>query len=228
VKLKISIDPSTTNSELVHLGNFLTAIGMNRGAHVISASIDEAELDEPEPTYIPLNREEPVVHAEVPKRKRRTKAEIAAAAAEAHASQGEPLPEEGHFYWSHPESNAFGIVKTRDELNKVLASDPCCEEVTEEQYLKLAEAPTDPAPTPPAEPPATPPSETASTEPASASRSDRPVPTSADLNRKAAVVAKKHGPAMVKEKIISLGSTLISLLNDEGKIALDAWLDEQA
>jgi len=130
------------------------------------------------------------------------------------------LPEEGHFYWSHPESNAFGIVKTRDELNKVLASDPCCEEVTEEQYLKLAEAP--------AEPPATPPSETASTEPASASRSDRPVPTSADLNRKAAVVAKKHGPAMVKEKIISLGSTLISLLNDEGKIALDAWLDEQA
>jgi len=182
VKLKISIDPSTTNSELVHLGNFLTAIGMNRGAHVISAPIDEAELDEPEPTCIPLNRKEPVVHAEVPKRKRRTKAEIAAAA-EAHASQGEPLPEE---------------------------------------------APTDPAPTPPAEPPATPPSETASTEPASASRSDRPVPTSADLNRKAAVVAKKHGPAMVKEKIISLGSTLISLLNDEGKIALDAWLDEQA
>lgn len=182
MKLKISIDPSTTNSELVHLGNFLTAIGMNRGAHVISAPIDEAELDEPEPTYIPLNREEPVVHAEVPKRKRRTKAEIAAAA-EAHASQGEPLPEE---------------------------------------------APTDPAPTPPVEPPATPPSETASTEPASASPSDRPVPTSADLNRKAAVVAKKHGPAMVKEKIISLGSTLISLLNDEGKIALDAWLDEQA
>lgn len=182
MKLKISIDPSTTNSELVHLGNFLTAIGMNRGAHVISAPIDEAELDEPEPTYIPLNREESVVHAEVPKRKRRTKAEIAAAA-EAHASQGEPLPEE---------------------------------------------APTDPAPTPPVEPPATPPSETASTEPASASPSDRPVPTSADLNRKAAVVAKKHGPAMVKEKIISLGSTLISLLNDEGKIALDAWLDEQA
>ena len=182
MKLKISIDPSTTNSELVHLGNFLTALGMNRGAHVISAPIDEAELDEPEPTCIPLNREEPVVHAEVPKRKRRTKAEIAAAA-EAHASQGEPLPEE---------------------------------------------APTDHAPAPPAEPPATPPSETASTEPASASRSDRPVPTSADLNRKAAVVAKKHGPAMVKEKIISLGSTLISLLNDEGKIALDAWLDEQA
>lgn len=182
MKLKISIDPSTTNSELVHLGNFLTAIGMNRGAHVISAPIDEAELDEPEPTCTPLNREEPVAHVEVPKRKRRTKAEIAAAA-EAHASQGEPLPEE---------------------------------------------APTDPAPTPPAEPPATPPSETASTEPASASPSDRPVPTSADLNRKAAVVAKKHGPAMVKEKIISLGSTLISLLNDEGKIALDAWLDEQA
>lgn len=189
MKLKISIDPSTTNSELVHLGNFFTALGMNRGAHVISAPIDEAELDEPEPTCIPLNREEPVAHVEVtpagavPKRKRRTKAEIAAAA-EAHASQGEPLPE--------------------------------------------AAAPTDPTPTPPAEPPATPPSETASTEPASASRSDRPVPTSADLNRKAAVVAKKHGPAMVKEKIISLGSTLISLLNDEGKIALDAWLDEQA
>ncbi len=174
MKLKISIDPSTTNSELVHLGNFLTALGMNRGAHVISAPIDEAELDEPEPTCIPLNREEPVVHAEVPKRKRRTKAEIAAAAEEE------------------------------------------------------ASAPTDPAPTPPVEPPATPPSETASTEPASASPSDRPVPTSADLNRKAAIVAKKHGPAMVKEKIISLGSTLISLLNDEGKIALDAWLDEQA
>lgn len=184
MKLKISIDPSTTNSELVHLGNFLTALGMNRGAHVISAPIDEAELDEPEPTCIPLNREEPVVHAEVPKRKRRTKAEIAAEAEERARNQ--------------PDSEAE------------------------------AAAPTDPAPTPPAEPPATPPSETASTEPASASRSDRPVPTSADLNRKAAIVAKKHGPAMVKEKIISLGSTLISLLNDEGKIALDAWLDEQA
>lgn len=187
MKLKISIDPSTTNSELVHLGNFLAALGMNRGAHVISAPIDEAELDEPEPTCIPLNREEPVVHAEVTpagavlKRKRRTKAEIAA---EVHASQGEPLPE--------------------------------------------AAAPTDPAPTPPVEPPATPPSETASTEPASASPSDRPVPTTGALNQKAAIVAKKHGPAMVKEKIISLGSTLISLLNDEGKIALDAWLDEQA
>ncbi len=186
MKLKISIDPSTTNSELVHLGNFLTALGMNRGAHVISAPIDEAELDEPEPTCIPLNREEPVVHAEVPKRKRRTKAEIAAAAEAEERARNQPDSEEE------------------------------------------ASAPTDPAPTPPVEPPATPPSETASTEPASASPSDRPVPTSADLNRKAAIVAKKHGPAMVKEKIISLGSTLISLLNDEGKIALDAWLDEQA
>lgn len=193
MKLKISIDPSTTNSELVHLGNFLTAIGMNRGAHVISAPIDEAELDEPEPTYIPLNREEPVVHAEVPKRKRRTKAEIAAAAEAEERAQ-----------------HAYDHARNQPDSEAEAA------------------APTDPAPTPPVEPPATPPSETASTEPASASPSDRPVPTSADLNRKAAVVAKKHGPAMVKEKIISLGSTLISLLNDEGKIALDAWLDEQA
>ena len=92
MKLKISIDPSTTNSELVHLGNFLTALGMNRGAHVISAPIDEAELDEPEPTCIPLNREEPVVHAEVPKRKRRTKAEIAAAAEEEASAPTDPAP----------------------------------------------------------------------------------------------------------------------------------------
>ena len=194
MKLKISIDPSTTSSELVHLGNFLTALGMNCGAHVISAPIDEAELDEPEPICIPLNREEPVVHAEVPKRKRRTKAEIAAAAAEAE--------ERAQLAYDHARNQPDSEAE--------------------------AAAPTDPAPTPPVEPPATPPSETASTEPASASPSDRPVPTSADLNRKAAVVAKKHGPAMVKEKIISLGSTLISLLNDEGKIALDAWLDEQA
>lgn len=193
MKLKISIDPSTTNSELVHLGNFLTAIGMNRGAHVISAPIDEAELDEPEPTCTPLNREEPVAHVEVPKRKRRTKAEIAAAAEAEERAQ-----------------HAYDHARNQPDSEAEAA------------------APTDPAPTPPVEPPATPPSETASTEPASASPSDRPVPTSADLNRKAAVVAKKHGPAMVKEKIISLGSTLISLLNDEGKIALDAWLDEQA
>lgn len=199
MKLKISIDPSTTNSELVHLGNFLTALGMNRGAHVISAPIDEAELDEPEPTCIPLNREEPVAHVEVTpagavlKRKRRTKAEIAAAAEAEERAQ-----------------HAYDHARNQPDSEAEAA------------------APTDPAPTPPVEPPATPPSETASTEPASASPSDRPVPTTGALNQKAAIVAKKHGPAMVKEKIISLGSTLISLLNDEGKIALDAWLDEQA
>jgi hypothetical protein len=210
VKLKISIDPSTTNSELVHLGNFLAALGMNRGAHVISAPIDEAELDEPEPTCIPPNREEPVVHAEVPKRKRRTKAEIAAAAEAEERARNQPDSEAEERARNQPDSEAEERARNQPDSEAEAA------------------APTDPAPTPPVEPPATPPSETASTEPASASPSDRPVPTTGALNQKAAIVAKKHGPAMVKEKIISLGSTLISLLNDEGKIALDAWLDEQA
>ncbi len=88
MKLKLRVDGSTTVSELRLLGAFFTGLAEQY------APVDEAELVEPEPPSIPLNREEPVVHVPTPtttevvttqeggkvKRTRRTRAEIEAGA----------------------------------------------------------------------------------------------------------------------------------------------------
>lgn len=152
MKLKLKITRNTTNSELVHLGNFFTALGLNRGARVsadepLTAPVDPAELDEPETVVVPTND----AHSsgagfDKPKRSRRTKAQIEA---EAHASQGEPLPE--------PETPA----------------------PTEPEQAPATEtpAPTQPAPvtdTTPAQAPAEP-------EPATASHSEPPTPVSLNI-----------------------------------------------
>lgn len=55
--------------------------------------------------------------------------------------------EQGSFYWSHPESGSYGMVKTLAELNATLEADGCCQEVSAEQYLQLVAdeiAPTEP------------------------------------------------------------------------------------
>lgn len=48
-------------------------------------------------------------------------------------------PNDGPFYWSHPESEGFGMVATRAELEQMLASDSCCEEISADQHHALEE-----------------------------------------------------------------------------------------
>jgi len=95
MKLKLRVDGSTTASELRLLGVLFTGLA-EQYAPCFSTPVDEAELVEPEPPSIPLNREVPVdAHSsgpqfDKPKRTRRTKAEIAdAAAAEQLAKETE-------------------------------------------------------------------------------------------------------------------------------------------
>ena len=173
MQLKLIINEHTTDSELVHLGNFFSALGLNRGAHVISAPADEAELEVPEvpePSYIPLNREEPVVHVEVPKRRRRTKEEIAAAEAAAVAA-------------------AEAEAQARNEAALAAAEDAA----------KAEAGKGDPAPTPSVEPQGTPPAEEpASTQPATAAPSDTKTYTPAEVQKIAVATAGRFGPEKVK------------------------------
>lgn len=208
MKLKLKITRYTTESELVHLGNFFTALGMNRGAHVFAPPPDAAELHEPEFfVVVPPTGTTPqelrtgeigtidsginiLTGKPEPKRRRRTKAEIEA---EAHASQGAPLPEQE------------GPIEPGEPGNEQAAG-------------------TDqPAPTPTA--PET--TSGAAEAPATDSPSERPAPTPVSLNIKATAVAKRIGPEKIKAKINELGGKLISTLTPEALIEFDAWLDAQ-
>ena len=168
MQLKLIINEHTTDSELVHLGNFFSALGLNRGAHVISAPADEAELEVPEvpePSYIPLNREEPVVHVEVPKRRRRTKEEIAAAEAAAVAA-------------------AEAEAQARNEAALAAAEDAAKAEAGKGQ----------PAPTPTAQETGNGAAET----PATAAPSDTKTYTPAEVQKIAVATAGRFGPEKVK------------------------------
>lgn len=259
MKLSLRVTRHTTASELVHLGNFFTALGLNRGAHVFAPPTDPAELEDPEVVFAHPSQAHDLRTGEVgtidtginiltgkpePKRKRRTKAEIEAEIAAREAAAAGP------FYWSHPESDSFGIVQTREELNKTLASDMCCVEVTAEQYAALVEAAKpmtqpeevaaaeaaeaaltvpvgndDPAPTQPVQQPDTPPSETASTAPVSASPSSGKTFTAADVQQLATVIARTHGADLVKGKIAELGGARIADLKGEQLNALGDFLE---
>lgn len=226
MKLKLIVNESTTDSELIHLGNFFTALGMNRGAHVVSAPGDEAEYTVIIP---PTNTTEQELRdgKPEPKRRRRTKEEIAAAVATGAAAaapleaalaaaEAEAQDSAATLYWSHPESDSFGIVIGRAELDKVLASDPLTSEVTKEQYLALVEAKAkedlraiedaakaeagkdQPAPTQTAPETTTPAEEPASTQAATESPSDTKTYTPAEVQKIAVATAGRFGPEKVK------------------------------
>lgn len=84
MRLKLSVDQSTSPSELIILGAFFESLALAREGHVVSTGADvepkittptdPAELQEPETVVVP-----PAAGEEAPKRKRRTKAEIEAA-----------------------------------------------------------------------------------------------------------------------------------------------------
>lgn len=177
MKLKLKINESTTDSELVHLGMFFTALGMNRGAHVVSAPTDEAEYTVIVP---PTNTtEQELRDGELgtidtginiltgkpePKRRRRTKAEIEAAEAAAAAAEA--------------------------EAKKEIAA--------AEDAAKAEAGKGDPVSTHSVEPQDTPPSETASKEPATESPSDTKTYTPAEVQKIAVATAGRFGPEKVK------------------------------
>ena len=210
MKLKLKITRHTTNSELVHLGNFFTALALNKGAKVFAAPTDPAELDEGDVTYVPtppLAADVAIVNAtdvgnEPPKKRRRTKAEIEAEIAE------------------------------REAVNKPAATDPDPHQAIVEEAAEKATATTEgeagndqPAATQPATVTDGVEKEAAASTPATASPSEPPTPVS--LNIKATAVAKKIGPEKIKAKIVELGGKLISTLSPEALVEFDAWLDAQ-
>ena len=93
--LKLKVTRHTTAAELVHLGNFFSALGLNRGAHVIAEPTGEDVLAQatangphtPEAVIAAVEASEPP--ADKPKRTRRSKAEI-----EAEAAAKQPEPEQ--------------------------------------------------------------------------------------------------------------------------------------
>ena len=169
MQLKLVINESTTDSELIHLGNFFTALGMNRGAHVVSAPGDEAEYTVIVP---PTNTtEQELREGELgkieginiltgkpePKRRRRTKEEIAAA----------------------QDSNEAALAAIQDAA-------------------KAEAGKGDPAPTPPAPETTTPAEEPVSTQSATESPSDTKTYTPAEVQKIAVATAGRFGPEKVK------------------------------
>jgi hypothetical protein len=196
MKLKLKVDNTTSVEELALLGAFFTGLAGERSylPPVFVAPTDEAELP-PEPSCVTLNREEPVVHVEAPKRRRRTKAEIAAMDAVGEVVAVEPEPEVA----PEPEPEVAPEPEIEASLNAEAAG---------QAAYDLARNQPDP-------------------EPEVAAASTSKVPTPAELNTKAAAVAKKIGPEKIRDRIRELGGTLISTLAPAALIEFNEWLDQQ-
>ena len=177
MKLKLRVDGSTTASELRLLGVLFTGLA-EQYAPCFSTPVDEAELVEPESPSIPLNREVPVdAHSsgpqfDKPKRTRRTKAEIAdAAAAEQLAKETEKAADVAAL---------DGPVPTVETEPTPLADQPAAAQT----------APvTDTAPTAP---------EPAANTPATEPPSDTKTYTPAEVQKIAVATAGRFGPEKVK------------------------------
>ena len=178
MQIKLVVNESTTDSELIHLGNFFTALGMNRGAHVVSAPGDEAEYTviipptnttEQELRDGELGKTEGInilTGKPEPKRRRRTKGEIEAAEAAA----------------------AVAVVESefKKEINAI------------EDEAKAEAGKDHPAPTQTALETTTPAEEPASTQSATESPSDTKTYTPAEVQKIAVATAGRFGPEKVK------------------------------
>ena len=183
MKLTLKVTRDTTDSELIHLGNFFTALGLNRGAKVFAAPTDAAELDEPEGdvVHIPATPEqEAAIDAATgitPKRRRRTKAEIEADALAAENARVAAAEAEAQA------SNEAGL-KAIEEQEQGIAPG----EAGNEQPAATHTAPvTDGAE-----------KETAASTPATASPSDGKTYTHAEVQAMAVDTARRYGPEKVK------------------------------
>ena len=199
MKLKLKINESTTDSELVHLGMFFSALALNRGAHVVSAPADEAKYTVIIPPTINIeqglrdgelarvktfNIEQELRDGEVgkieginiltgkpeaPKRRRRTKAEIEAEVAAAPGTTVES---------TQPMTQPEEVAAAEAEMAAVGNDQP-------------APTPTAPETTTPAEQPD-------SLQPAVESPSDTKTYTPAEAQKIAVATAGRFGPEKVK------------------------------
>lgn len=200
MKLKLKINEHTTDSELVHLGNFFSALGLNRGAHVISAPADEAEytvIIPPTNTTEQELRDGELVKIEginiltgkpEPKRRRRTKEEIAAAEAAAVAAAKAEAQA----------SNEAALAAAESEFKKEINA------IEAEAKAKAEAGKDQPAPTPTAtatDTPAASSSEGAAQTPATESPSDTKTYTPAEVQKIAVATAGRFGPEKVKALI---------------------------
>jgi hypothetical protein len=198
MKLKFKLTRHTTASELAHLGQFITGLAFDRGAHLTPPADCE-----PLTGYAPVEDAADPTPAETahvagnepPKRRRRSKAEIEAAAAAEEKAQA-----------------------TYDQAR----NQPDPEPEVNQAPAPLADSP---APTPAAPQQDTPPSETASIAPASASPSEGGKDyTEAEVQDLAGKVARGVGPEVVKQKIAELGAARIAELTQEQRNALGEFL----
>lgn len=190
MKLKLTIDRHTTESELIHLAHLFNGLGLNRSAHVVSETPIVEAGDDPTPAetvvvQVPNDAHSSGAGFDAPKRKRRTKAEIEAAAkaeVEKIIDAGEHLPP------------------------------------TEPEQVPATEtpAPTQPATvtdTAPAQAPAEP-------EPASASPSEGgKTYTHAEVQALAVDTARRYGPEKVKALIATYPNAAKIAELDEGDLA---------
>jgi len=183
MKLKLKINRHTTESELVHLGMFFTALGLNRGARVTSgtagftAPTDPAELDEGEVVVVATPGEQQVVEApatagtEAPKRRRRSKEEIAAEALAAENARVAAAEAEAQA------SNEAGLAEAQAQVGN---ADPAPTQPATETTLGASQAP-------------------AETAAATVSPSEPVGPvTHADAQKQAIDIARRFGPDKVK------------------------------
>jgi hypothetical protein len=184
MKLKLRVDDSTTVSELRLLGALFTGLA-EEYAPVFTAPIDEAEatlaadLEVANRTINPVVVTEPVdAHPsgpqfDKPKRTRRTKAEIAAAAAEvAQTPDPSPLHSETHV----ATAEAAELARLVEENSKVADAEAVAQASNEAALAEIAVATT----------------------PASESPSDTKTYTAAEVQKIAVATAGRHGPEKVK------------------------------
>jgi len=185
MKLTLKVTRHTTDSELIHLGNFFTALGANRGARVVAnptftVPMDEAELQEPETPIAQADDGQAQTQAEVPagteppKRRRRTKEEVAAACAIAAGTNGashtEPV--------TQPEEVAAAIAAD-PELAAAVGNDQAAGTGTEAPVTSESAAVAATAP------------------PSEAAAPTGPI-THAEAQKQAIDVARRFGPEKVK------------------------------
>jgi hypothetical protein len=183
MKLKLRVDDSTTVSELRLLGALFTGLAKEY-APVFTAPIDEAEatlaadLEAANRTINQVVVTEPVdAHSsgpqfDKPKRTRRTKAEIAAAAEVAQTPDPSPLHSETHV----ATAEAAELARLVEENSKVADAEAVAQASNEAALAEIAVATT----------------------PATESPSDTKTYTAAEVQKIAVATAGRHGPEKVK------------------------------
>lgn len=194
MKLKLSVDQSTSPSELISLSAFFASLALAREGHVVSVPAEECSGDDPTPAETVVVQVPPAAAGEdAPKRRRRTKAEIEAqAAAEAEVEQAAPAApvEAGNVETPAPTPDVQPQVTPPSET-----------------------ASTAPASASPSEP-----------EAFEVAAAGGKTYAAADVQQLATVVARTHGADLVKGKIAELGGRCIADLKQEQLNALGTFL----